>query len=316
MNLFDEKIESSTGAALRAVSIDVMQVNLGLLCNQECLHCHLSASPRRTESMDWDTMFLVLAAADTARPGLVDLTGGAPELNPHFREFVDALTADGHAVQVRTNLTAMLTPGLEDLARFLADRKVGLAGSMPCYLEENVRAQRGPGVYEKSVAAIRRLNLLGYGVDPALRLDLVYNPGGASLPPGQAALEADYRRELASRAGVSFTNLLSITNMPLGRFGGRIGEDVKRGYMGLLEGSFNPDTVSGLMCTRQVSVRWDGALFDCDFNIALGLPVEPGAPGHISAFDKAALIGRRIVTGPHCFGCTAGHGSSCMGALV
>lgn len=317
MDTFAEKIESITGAGLTCLSIEVLQVNLGLVCNQECSHCHLAASPRRRESMDWPTMRLVLDAAGKARPGLVDLTGGAPELNPRFREFVEALSAEGHEVQVRTNFTALLIPGLEDLPAFLAARAVRLVGSMPCYLEENVRAQRGPGVYEKSLEAIRRLNAMGYGMDPRLRLDLVYNPGGAFLPPGQCALEADYRRELAARAGVSFTNLLTITNMPIGRFGKKmISEGREREYVGLLEGSFNPETVSRLMCTRQVSVRWDGALFDCDFNIALGLPVENGAPGHISCFDKAALVGRRIVTGPHCFGCTAGHGSSCRGALA
>jgi len=317
MNRFDETVQAQAGGSLDCTGIETLQVNLGLVCNQSCSHCHVGASPSRTEAMDRRTMELVIRAAELARPGLVDLTGGAPELNPGFGWLVEALTAEGHAVQVRTNLTALLTPGLERLPELLMGHGVGLVASMPCYLEENVSAQRGDRAYAGSVEAIRRLNALGYGINPALQLDLVYNPGGAFLPPGQAGLEADYRRELGKRFGLSFTRLLTITNMPIGRFWA----EMKRArrdeeYLRLLEESFNPGTLDGLMCRHQVSVGWDGTLYDCDFNLALGLPVDLNAPGHVREFDPDALSGRRIVTGTHCFGCTAGCGSSCRGALV
>jgi radical SAM/Cys-rich protein len=259
----------------------------------------------------------VLEAAKSVRCRLVDLTGGAPELNPHFRKFVSALHQGGHAVQVRTNLTVLLEPGMGDLPEFFRNHHVQLVASMPCYLEENVCAQRGEGVYEKSIAAIRRLNALGYGSIPELSLSLVYNPGGPFLPPPQSALEEDYRRELGQRFKITFTRLLTITNMPLGRFRtDLIGKKEQEGYMQLLRKSFNPQTVSGLMCCRQLSVGWDGTLYDCDFNLALGLPVNHGAPDHIRSFRPKELRTRRIVTGEHCFGCTAGAGSSCGGALI
>jgi radical SAM/Cys-rich protein len=248
---------------------------------------------------------------------LVDLTGGAPELNPHFRNFVLALRRGGHTVQVRTNLTVLLEPGMEDLPEFFRDQHIQLVASMPCYLEENVCAQRGKGVYEKSIAAIKRLNALGYGSNPELLLSLIYNPGGPFLPPPQSVLEEDYRRELGQRFQITFTHLLTITNMPLGRFRtDLIGKKEQESYMQLLRKSFNPRTVKGLMCCRQLSVGWDGTLYDCDFNLALGLPVNHGAPDHIMSFRPNELRTRRIVTGDHCFGCTAGAGSSCGGALV
>ncbi|MBI5190637.1 MAG: arsenosugar biosynthesis radical SAM protein ArsS [Nitrospirae bacterium] len=317
MDSFDGRVEEATGSVLRCRGIDTIQVNLGLMCNQQCRHCHVSASPIRTESMDRHTMGLVADAVRRARPSLVDLTGGAPELNPFFREFVETIAGLGVRVQVRTNLTAMMLPGKSDLPGFLREHGAGLVASLPCYLEENVRSQRGEGVYETSVEAIRRLNSIGYGIDPALSLDLVYNPGGTFLPPGQAALEADYRRELDARFGISFSRLFTITNMPVGRYWAGLGRQEKgREYLRLLKESFNPGTLDGLMCRDMVSVRWDGALFDCDFNLALGLPVGDGCPGHVRDFDADALSGRRIVTGEHCFGCAAGCGSSCKGALV
>ena len=319
---FEEKIAGHTGGGLKCADIDVMQVNLGLKCNQACLHCHVSASPDRSEVMRWPTMSLVLDAVSQARPKLVDLTGGAPEINPDFRRFVSALCDGGFTVQVRTNLTALLLPGNEDLPGFLAERNVRLAASMPCYLEENVRAQRGAGVYEDSITAIKKLNALGYGDPsgpsdrPGLRLDLIYNPGGTYLPPSQCALEGDYRRELSLRFGVVFSNLLTIANMPLGRFRSQLPGEKEREYMELLEGSFNPETLDGLMCRHQVSVGWDGRLYDCDFNLALGLPIAGDAPRTIADFDALKLARRSIATGPHCYGCTAGCGSSCKGALV
>ena len=317
MRTFEENVVKCTGGALYCGDIGTLQVNLGLKCNQQCAHCHVSASPARSEVMNWHTKEHVLAAARNSKPKLIDLTGGAPELNPEFKRFVEALRMSGHEVQVRTNLTALLEPGLEGTAEFLADYRVGLVASMPCYLEENVRAQRGSGVYEKSVASMKMLNELGYGKTPELRLNLVYNPGGAFLPPAQAALEADYRRELDSRFGLVFSNLLTITNMPLGRFWSDIKKMKKdREYLELLGSSFNPATVEGLMCRHQVSVGWDGRLYDCDFNLALGMPVEEPAPQTVEDFDAKRLAARKVVTGLHCYGCTAGCGSSCKGALV
>jgi len=267
--------------------------------------------------MEWPTMQLVLGAAKSLHCKLVDLTGGSPELNANFRRFVAALCQEGCPVQVRTNLTVLLEPGMKELPKFLREHQIRLVASMPCYLEENVRAQRGPGTYEKSVAAIRILNGLGYGSDPELPLNLVYNPGGAFLPAPQSALEEDYRRELGQRFGIVFSHLLTITNMSLGRFHKElVRQNQERSYLNLLRKSFNPQTVSGLMCRNQLSVGWDGTLYDCDFNLALGLPVNHGAPDHIKSFRAADLKARRIVTGEHCFGCTAGAGSSCGGALV
>lgn len=317
MNDFEKQIDRAGGNGLRCFDIEILQVNLGLKCNQKCHHCHLEAPPQRMEMMDWSTVERVLEAAKEIKCQLVDLTGGAPELNPHFPQLVICLRQGGHPVQVRTNLTVLQEPGMQDMPEFFRDHQIQLAASLPCYLEENVCAQRGKGVYEKSIAAIRRLNNLGYGSDSGLPLNLVYNPGGPFLPPPQAALEADYRRELKERFGIAFTRLLTITNMPLGRFRAQLArEDQEESYMHLLRTSFNPQTVPGLMCRHQISVGWDGTLYDCDFNMALGLPVNHGAPDHIRSFRLTDLMMRRIVTGDHCFACTAGAGSSCGGALV
>jgi radical SAM/Cys-rich protein len=267
--------------------------------------------------MNWAIMELILKAAGRAGCQLVDLTGGAPELNPHFRLFVSALRQQGHTVQVRTNLTVLLEPDMEGMPEFLRRYQVRLVASMPCYLEENVRAQRGLGTYERSVTVIKMLNGLGYGSDPELPLNLVYNPGGPFLPPHQSALEQDYRRELGERFGITFTRLLTITNMPLGRFRKQLDrQGQQENYQRLLRKAFNPETLSGLMCRHQLSVAWDGTLYDCDFNLTIGLPVNHGAPDHIRSFKGDTLKIRRVVTGEHCFGCTAGAGSSCGGTLV
>jgi radical SAM/Cys-rich protein len=317
MNDFEKQVAHDGDEGLRSREIRTVQVNLGLRCNQRCAHCHVGASPERTEMMTWPTMRQALAACRAAGCALVDLTGGAPELNPHFRRLVSALREGGFAVQVRTNLTVLAERGMESTPQFLRDHQVGLVASMPCYLEENVRAQRGAGVYERSLEVIQRLNALGYGAQPELPLDLVYNPGGPFLPPAQEELEADYRRELGERYGIEFSRLLTITNMPIGRFQAALRQQGCEGeYLQLLREAFNPQTVGGLMCRRQVSIGWDGTLYDCDFNLALRLPVNHGAPDHIRRFDPTALAGRRIVTGDHCYGCTAGSGSSCAGALV
>jgi radical SAM/Cys-rich protein len=317
MNDFDKRVAEVTGDGLRTVSLDIIQVNVGLKCDLTCVHCHVSSSPLRKEMMDWPTMELILKAARQAQCREVDITGGAPELNPHLRRFITALREQGQSVKVRTNLTVWFDPGMESWPEFFQDHQVHLVASLPCYLESNVTAQRGAGVYDKSIEAIKRLNALGYGRQPELPLDLVYNPVGAHLPPDQSTLEADYRRELKERFGITFTRLLTITNMPIGRYM----TDLRRSgraqkYMQLLQDSFNPQTLDGLMCRRQINVAWDGTLYDCDFNLALRLPINHGAPSHIRDFDLTALSRRRIVTGAHCFGCTAGHGSSCGGALV
>ncbi|MHC4778221.1 MAG: arsenosugar biosynthesis radical SAM (seleno)protein ArsS [Planctomycetota bacterium] len=317
MNEFERRVREVTGADLASHAIHTVQVNLGLRCNQCCAHCHLNASPARDEQMDRPTMEKVIELARAVGAEVMDLTGGAPELNRDFRRFVDAVVSEGISVQSRTNLSVLLEPGLGDLIPFLAERKVALVASMPCYLHENVCAQRGEGVYDKSIEAIRRLNEGGYGREGGLPLNLVYNPGGPVLPPDQNGLEADYRRELGDRFGLEFTKLLTITNMPIGRFRSVL-EETNRidEYSRVLRAAFNPETLENLMCRSQISVGWDGRLFDCDFNLALGWPVDHGAPDHVDQFDVQKLTRRRIVTEEHCFGCTAGAGSSCAGALT
>jgi radical SAM/Cys-rich protein len=267
--------------------------------------------------MSWQMMQKVLAIAETASPATVDITGGAPELNPHLKEFIRELSVLGIRSQVRTNLTALLEPGNGDLIAFFKEHKVKLVGSLPCYLEENVNTQRGEGVYIKSIEAARQLNAAGYGIDPDLQLNFVYNPGAAFLPGDQTALENDYRRELKDRFGISFTRLLTITNMPLGRFGEKLERESRLdNYVKLLSDSFNPETVPALMCRHQISIGWDGTLYDCDFNLALDMVMNHGAPDHIDKWNLEDVVHRRIVTGKHCFGCTAGSGSSCAGELV
>jgi radical SAM/Cys-rich protein len=267
--------------------------------------------------MAWETMEFVLDAARKVRAQLVDITGGAPEMNPHFRQFVAALRDEDFPVQVRTNLTILLEPGYDDLISFMAAREVKLVASLPCYLEENVDAQRGHGVYDASIRAIRALNSHGYGVNEKLPLNLVYNPIGPVLPPAQRQLEEDYRRELFARFGIHFTRLHVLTNMPIGRFRVVLRQQKKdREYQSLLERTFNPQTLEGLMCRHQISVDWTGSLYDCDFHLAMRLPLDRQAPMHIRDFNLEKLIRRRIATASYCFGCTAGCGSSCGGALV
>lgn len=317
MNYFEERVHKDCRADLSAAGIRVLQVNLGLKCNQSCHHCHLECGPDRREIMPWEVMSAVLEVAGKVRPELVDITGGAPELHPRIKDFIQALRRSGHEVQVRTNLTVMSEPGLEDMPDFLKENRIRLVASLPCYLEENVCAQRGRGVYEKSVEMLTKLNAIGYGRSAALPLKLVYNPGGPFLPPNQSELEKDYRRELDGRFGIVFTELLTIANMPLGRFWDGLKREKKDGdYMRLLREGFNCQTVDRLMCRHQISIGWDGVLYDCDFNLALNLPVDGGLAHHIMDLDLEALAARKIRTGDHCFGCTAGFGSSCGGALA
>ena len=316
MNDFEAQIQKDCGLSLYTSEIRILQVNTGLRCNMHCAHCHLGCGPQREEVMDRETTEHVIEVAQELRPEIVDITGGAPEIHPHFKGFVSGLREDGHNIKVRTNLTALLEKGLEDMIQFLKDHRVQLVASMPCYLEENVCQQRGEGVYEKSVQVLQQLNSIGYGKDPELPLDLVYNPIGPFLPPNQTQLEGDYKKELKQRFGIQFAKLLTITNMPIGRFWESLKTQRKdQEYMQLLLEGFNCQTVDGLMCRHQICVAWDGLLYDCDFNIALHLPVGFGAPNHIKDLNVDLLSSRKIMTGKHCFGCTAGFGSSCGGAL-
>lgn len=317
MDTFDQAVRQILGEGLKSATIQTIQVNLGLLCNLSCRHCHVEATPKRTEIMTWETIQRVLQLASFLPQAQVDLTGGAPELNPFFRPFVDALCDMGRSVQVRTNLTVFFEAAQGDTPEFLAHRGVHLVASLPCYLDDNVDNQRGSGVYKRSIAALRRLNALGYGRQQELPLNLVYNPGGAFLPPDQVTLEDTYRRELKERFDVDFTQLLTITNMPMGRFLTDLQRDGQaESYKSMLEDSFNQETLAGLMCRHQICVSWDGSLADCDFNSALGLSLAGNLPRHIDALEPGRLQDRDIVTGEHCFGCTAGCGSSCGGALV
>lgn len=317
MNSFDDRVTSLCPEGLRADGLRILQVNIGRLCNMHCRHCHLAASPERDEIMSWDTMEQVLQAADVLAPEVVDITGGAPELNPDIRRFVTALRAAGHAVQLRTNFTALLLPASAGLIDFLAEHAVALVGSLPCYLPENVDAQRGEHTYADCISVLKQLNAVGYGVTESLPLNLVYNPGGAYLPPAQAELEAVYHAELQARFGIQFTHLLTVTNMPVGRFA----DDLEAAgelatYRTLLTEAFNAETVPQVMCRHQLCVDWDGQLYDCDFNLALGLPLTGAVPQRVEALAAGGLTERLITTGEHCWGCTAGAGSSCGGALA
>jgi radical SAM/Cys-rich protein len=317
MNRFDRTIAALLPGGLRSESISTLQVNLGRTCNLTCSHCHLECSPLRHEQMPEPVMAELLALTGATPFRLIDITGGAPELHPGFRHLLKELCSQGHAIQIRTNLTTLPEPSLREMIPLLKVRRVALVGSLPCYLEENVTAQRGEGVYQRAIAAIRLLNQNGYGIDEGLVLTLVYNPGDAFLPPSQQELERTYREELRSRFGLSFTRLIVLTNMPLGRFRRRLKrEGGLESYLKTLREAFNPSTLPHLMCRHQISVDWDGTLYDCDFNLAIGRAVNHGAPRRLEAFDPVLLGKRRIVTGLHCFGCTAGAGSSCSGALA
>lgn len=314
---FDEKL-AAHGLTLRASTIETLQVNVGKLCNQACKHCHVDASPARTEIMTRETAEQVLDALRKFRFSTLDITGGAPELNPSFRYLVsEAHTLKIH-VMVRHNLTVMFEPKQDDLPEFFSAHGVEVVSSLPYFLEQQTDAQRGHGVFEKSIKALRNLNDVGYGQDGSkLVLNLVYNPVGAFLPPSQSSIEADFKRELLARYGVSFDHLYTITNMPIKRFLDylrRSGNEER--YMRKLVEAFNPRAVEGLMCRSLISVDWMGRLYDCDFNQMLELGVAPELPQTISDLDTEKFAGRRISTGAHCFGCAAGSGSSCGGAVV
>lgn len=313
---FDEVLQQQ-GLNLKHARPNELQINLGKLCNLACHHCHVDAGPKRTEIMSWATMQKILDWADKANIEKADLTGGAPEMNPHFREFCHALQAMGVQITSRCNITVLYEPGQEDLAQWYTDNKVRLVCSLPCYTEDNVDAQRGKGVFDKSIAGLQQLNSFGYGIEPELSLDLVYNPGGAFLPPPQEGLEADYRKMLGDNFDIKFSNLLAITNIPINRFAHALKRDGEiDDYQHLLVSNFNGSTVEQLMCRHLINLDWEGRVFDCDFNQMLDIPMSGGPTRYLWELDIDAIKGQDIATNRHCFGCTAGAGSSCGGVLA
>jgi radical SAM/Cys-rich protein len=307
--------------ALRRRAVETLQINLGYRCNQSCVHCHVNAGPNRTEEMSRDTIDAVIAfLAANPEVRTLDLTGGAPELNRHFRELVVAARTRGVRVIDRCNLTILEESGHEDLAAFLAAHEVEVVASMPCYLEDNVDRQRGKGTFDASIRGLQRLNVPGYGrPGSGLVLNLVYNPQGAGLPPAQEALERDYKRHLGERFAVEFNQLFTLANMPIQRFGSTlVSKGLFNDYMSLLRSAHRQENLAQVMCRSLVSVDWQGYLYDCDFNQQLGLPIQAGggARVHLSEIAAPALEDRPVRVADHCFGCTADQGSSCGGALV
>lgn len=305
--------------ALTRRSISTLQINLGYRCNQSCLHCHVNAGPTRKEEMDRATIEQVLLVLEQRGLKQLDLTGGAPELNPLFRELVERSRALGVAVIDRCNLTILSEPDQEDLAVFLARQQVEVVASLPCYQEDNVDAQRGKGVYERSIAGLKALNQLGYGVEGSgLALNLVYNPVGTHLPPSQASLQSDYKRQLREQHGITFNGLLTLTNMPIARFGSTlVSKGMLKDYMGLLKQALHPGNLDTVMCRDLISVDYQGYLYDCDFNQMLGLELtHSGKKLHLRDLLETDLIATAVAVADHCYGCTAGQGSSCGGALL
>lgn len=311
-------LEASDFPAIRRGSLTTLQVNLGYLCNQACLHCHVNAGPKRKEIMDKETIEVVLDYL-RATPSIkkLDLTGGAPELNPHFRYLVEQAKSLGVHIMDRCNLTVLEEQA--DLASFLADHQAEVIASLPCYLEDNVNQQRGDGVFAASIRGLQALNALGYGkTDTGLTLNLVFNPQGPHLPPGQEGLELAYKKHLEENYGIVFNHLFTITNMPIQRFGSTlISKGQFTGYMKLLKDNYQADNLKGLMCRNLINVDWQGYVYDCDFNQMLGLPLpyDKRPKTHLKQLIDADLMNNPIVVKDHCYGCTAGQGSSCGGAL-
>jgi radical SAM/Cys-rich protein len=321
VNQFAERLAGG-GLQLRRGRPEILQVNVGKVCNLTCVHCHVNAGPKRKEIMTRQTIDRIINWLATTAIPTVDLTGGAPEMIPDFRYFIKRIKEVEPARHIidRCNLTILVEPGYEDLGKFLAANNVQIIASMPCYTAENVNAQRGEGVFEGSIAALRLLNSLGYGTDPGLPVHLVYNPVGAFLPPSQDALEFDYKRELKKHFGIVFNRLYALANLPIGRFASYLRRNNQfDDYMQLLIQAFNPATIDGLMCRNTISVGWRGEVYDCDFNQQLGMQWSNQAarkPLFLWDIDPDSLENRDIMTGDHCFGCTAGAGSSCGGALL
>lgn len=312
-------LETTDFPAIIRGELETLQVNLGYLCNQSCLHCHVNAGPTRKENMQEETIEDILRFLCDRKIKKLDLTGGAPELNPFFRRLVSEAHAMGIHIIDRCNLTVLHEPGQEDTADFLARYKVEVVASLPCYLEENVDGQRGNGVFQTSIAAIKLLNISGYGLEGSgLELNLMYNPTGPHLPPAQCQLEQDYKRELKQRYDIVFNNLYTLTNMPIKRFGSTlISKGVFDDYMGLLKDAYQSSNLQTVMCRSLISVDWQGYVYDCDFNQMLDLPLtERGKKMCLDDLSSESLNKREIMIADHCYGCTAGQGSSCGGALV
>jgi len=304
--------------AIRRGKLDTLQINVGYRCNQSCFHCHVNAGPNRTEEMSAEIADVVLEFLSRRHIATLDITGGAPELNANFRRLVREARKRGVQVMDRCNLTILEQPGQEDLAAFLSEHRVEIIASMPCYLQDNVERQRGKGVFDGSIRGLRKLNAHGYGRDPTLTLNLVYNPQGPSLPPPQAALEADYKRVLGKTYGIAFNKLFVLANMPIQRFGtALINKGEFEGYLQLLQDAHLDANLDGVMCRNLMSVDWRGFVYDCDFNQMLGLPLARGkrARAHLSELLDDDIAGNPIRVAGHCYGCTAGQGSSCGGAL-
>ena len=304
---------------IQRTDLETLQVNLGYKCNQSCLHCHVNAGPKRTEVMDRETIEQLITFIESSSARTLDLTGGAPELNPHFRDFVSAARQRGLDVIDRCNLTVLFEPGQQETARFLADNGVRIVASMPCYLKDNVDKQRGNGTFDDSLKALRLLNTLGYGqVGSELVLDLVFNPQGPCLPPSQDSLEQDYKQHLTEQYGIEFNHLLTLTNMPIKRFGSTL---ISRGeftsYMTLLKTAHQNDNISSVMCRSLISIDWQGYVYDCDFNQMLGMPLQlDHRPRlHVTELTGVDLSKQFIKVADHCYACTAGQGSGCSGAL-
>ena len=313
-----EYLKNTDFPQIRRSKLETLQVNLGYLCNQQCLHCHVDASPRRTEIMQEDTVEQIVQFIKKQAIKTLDLTGGAPEMNPHFRKLVTQARALGVHVMDRCNLTILTEPGHEDLAQFLADNQVEVIASMPCYLEQNVDAQRGKGVFSRSIEGLKQLNAVGYGSDSGPELSLVYNPQGADLPPSQAELEPAYKKILLENYGIVFNSLYTLTNMPIKRFGSTLlSKGTFNTYMQTLKDSYRNENLDGVMCKSLISVDWQGYVYDCDFNQMLGLNAGLGkGKTHISDLMNMRFNDQDIVVMDHCYGCTAGQGSSCGGALT
>lgn len=318
-NLSFGDVLRSRGIELRRRRTEILQINTCKLCNLTCMHCHVNAGPKRKEIITRETTDRILAWLETTDIHTIDLTGGAPEMIPDFRYFIERLRSLPQIETIidRCNLTILNETGYEDIAEFLARHQVEIVASMPCYSADNVNEQRGNGVFDSSIDGLQKLNALGYGTDPALALHLVYNPNGAFLPPDQAELEADYKRELKEHFGIVFNNLYCITNMPISRYKSWLNNNGKlEAYMDLLRQAFNPVSVTGLMCRNTLSIGWKGEVYDCDFNQQLGMQWESDRPLFIWDIDPETLQGRPIAQGDHCFGCTAGAGSSCRGTVA
>jgi len=315
---FDERLKQDGTYPLKASGISVFQLNLGRLCNQACKHCHVEASPDRTELMSKEVINLCLDILAKSDIPIVDITGGAPEMHPMYCELVAKVSAMGKKVMTRCNLTICTEEGYEDMPSFYKKHSVEVLASLPYFKKEETDKTRGRGVYDKSIEALKKLNEIGYGIDGSeLMLHLVYSPAGLYFPPSQQALEVDFKRELDARHGISFNSLYSMLNMPIGRFAQFLKRSSNYGaYMKKLESAYNLSAASNVMCKNMLSVDWQGHLYDCDFNQMLDIKVNHGAPSHISKFNSEVLKNREIMVGSHCYGCTAGSGSSCGGATT